>query len=261
MALGRHNGPVKPEYQQRIGEWWQAQPPVDNPGPWYESAARPSTWRLNAEIAQASRQAADHLSVWPWTDKLTPSPTPEEAAKGRRCFFHPDRPAVRAEGFAPMCAECSASFARSSSLSSVTKPAPEQKSVTGDREASWRPLSGDFVSDGPWEAKMFHGSERGLLGRVRTPFWATSHEPEAKGFGPVVHPVSVRFHRPMHLFGDMRQMLAPSQLPQLVEQASGAGHDGIVVHHPQDESTPTRQWAIALDPGAITPGHLPDLYD
>jgi hypothetical protein len=43
--------------------------------------------------------------AWAWKQPVAP-PTPEEAVGGRPCFFHPDRPAVRAEGFAAMCEDC-----------------------------------------------------------------------------------------------------------------------------------------------------------
>jgi hypothetical protein len=45
--------------------------------------------------------------AWP---KIPPAPTPEQAAQGKMCYFHPDRPAVKAEGFAPMCVDCAARY-------------------------------------------------------------------------------------------------------------------------------------------------------
>lgn len=101
------------------------------------------------------------------------------------------------------------------------------------------------TDDEPFEAQMWHGSERGLLGPVRTPFMATDHKPEAQGMGPAVHPVSVRFHEPMHYFGEL-----PSDW---YEHAQAVGHDGVVLHL----FDPERQQAIALDPGTVTPSHGP----
>jgi hypothetical protein len=122
-----------------------------------------------------------------------------------------------------------------------------------------------------FEAKMFHGNPRGLLrGSPRIPFWMTDHEQEAKDYGGVydpddpwaldpqdqgsVHPMSVRFKNPLHLFG-------PAWGGQpLIDTAQQQGYDGVVVHHPEDMSDPSnpmpkRTWAIALDPGTVVPGH------
>jgi len=46
-------------------------------------------------------------ATWnPFKTVVPPRPTPEEAAQGRMCTLHPNRPAVRAEGFAAMCEDC-----------------------------------------------------------------------------------------------------------------------------------------------------------
>jgi hypothetical protein len=119
-----------------------------------------------------------------------------------------------------------------------------------------------------FEAKMFHGNPNGLLrGSPRVPFWMTDHEQEAKDYGGVsdpddpwapdspgvVHPFSVRFKDPLHLFGP-----AWGGAP-MVQDAQQRGHDGIVVHFPDNSDPsaplPARQWGLALDPGSITPGH------
>lgn len=107
-----------------------------------------------------------------------------------------------------------------------------------------------------WEGKMYHGSPRGLLGPVRTPFWTTADEEEAKTKG-AVHPVSVRFQRPsyMHLFDEShRQLLEPEMFDGIANMARGAGHDGIVVHD-YTGGEPKRTLSIALDPGSVVPGH------
>lgn len=118
------------------------------------------------------------------------------------------------------------------------------------------------TSPKPWEAKMFHGkpSSRGIMGPVRSPFWTTSFEDEAHGFagdGGSVHPVSVRFHNPIHYFANVNWG------PGSLEDARQRGGDGAVVHWPADERDPSdpypaRTWAIALDPGTVVPGHLKD---
>lgn len=112
---------------------------------------------------------------------------------------------------------------------------------------------------------MYHGKPngRGILGPVRTPFWTTSFDQEAlgfaggKGFEGNVHPVSVRFHNPAHYFAYVNWG------PESLEDARQRGADGVVVHYPADERDtsdpyPARQWAIALDPGTVVPGHLKD---
>jgi hypothetical protein len=109
----------------------------------------------------------------------------------------------------------------------------------------------------PWMGKMYHGSDRGLIGPVRTPFWTTTHKPEAIGFGGgqgigVAHPVQVRFQNPAYYFG--KRSVGD------IEMARANGNDGIVIHYPEDERDPSdpypkREWAIALSPGAIVPGH------
>lgn len=131
-----------------------------------------------------------------------------------------------------------------------------------DEQSPWsQPMPTTAKTDAHhWEGKMFHGANRGLLGPVRTPFWTTSHKPEALGFGDTVHPVSVRFKNPMHLFGDQRQILSPSQFDSTIAMAQGSGFDGIVAHHPEDyrdpsDPYPERTWAIALDPGTVVQGH------
>lgn len=129
------------------------------------------------------------------------------------------------------------------------------------RQTSWK---GAATSPRPWEAKMYHGKPngKGVLGPVTTPFWTTSHEPEAlgfaggEGFEGNVHPVSVRFHNPAHFFGHANWG------PESLELARWRGHDGAVVHWPEDyrdpsDSMPARTWAVALDPGTVVPGHLP----
>lgn len=114
----------------------------------------------------------------------------------------------------------------------------------------------------PFEAHMWHGSKRGLLGPIRPRFFATSFENEAKGFTGedrnTAHPVTIRFRRPAHYFGHMD--------PDAVERAQAEGNDGIVVHFPEDmrdpsDPYPQRQWAIAMDPGAVIPGHAPKGLD
>lgn len=106
-----------------------------------------------------------------------------------------------------------------------------------------------------WEGKMWHGNNQGLLGAVRTPFWTTSHKPEAEGFGDTVHPVSVRFKRPYWMFGD-------DVSREAIADAMDGGHDGIVLKRTgrdpvnwDPEPYPDRDWAIALDPGTVVPGH------
>ena len=117
----------------------------------------------------------------------------------------------------------------------------------------------------PYEAKMWTGrpNSKGILGPVRTPFWTTSHQPEALGFAGgegmegYVHPVQVRFKRPAHYFAHA------TWTPSSIEEARTQGCDGCVVHWPEDlqnpsDPMPSRQWAIALDPGTVVPGHLVD---
>lgn len=111
-----------------------------------------------------------------------------------------------------------------------------------------------------WQQNMWHGSDHGLLGQVRTPFWTTSHKPEALGFGGgegigVAHPVQVTLRNPAHYFG--------KRTPGDIEMARQNGNDGIIVHYPEDsrdpsEQYPKRQWAIVLNPGAVVPGHEHD---
>lgn len=62
-------------------------------------------------LASALEPVADKTSMtkrsWnPFKYTPEPAPSPQEAAQGRMCYFHPDRPAVAAEGFAAMCPEC-----------------------------------------------------------------------------------------------------------------------------------------------------------
>lgn len=105
-----------------------------------------------------------------------------------------------------------------------------------------------------WEGKMWHGNNQGLFGAVRTPFWTTSHKPETKLWGDTSHPVSVRFKNPYYFFRYM-----PSNWQELAQAARA---DGVVVKYlaSQDKQVdpdpyPDRQWAIALDPGTVVPGH------
>jgi hypothetical protein len=49
--------------------------------------------------------------AWLFRQPVQP-PTPEELAHGRTCFFHPDRPAVRAEAGAAMCDMCAENYDR-----------------------------------------------------------------------------------------------------------------------------------------------------
>lgn len=101
--------------------------------------------------------------------------------------------------------------------------------------APWRLAETDSRA---WEGKMYHGSPNGLLGPVRTPFWAFSDPSEDS---PVNHPVSVRFQKPLRFWGQIP--------PFWHEIAQRGGHDGIVVQGPQGA------WTIALDPGTVVPGH------
>lgn len=156
----------------------------------------------------------------------------------------------------------------------ITQKAPGLWTQPVDPEVyrhQWDPETGEWTGrtsgtePKPFEAKLWHGkpSSRGILGPVRTPFWTTTHQPEAVGFsggddmGGSVHPVQVRFNRPAHYFayGDWG--------PQSLGDAQSRGADGVVVHWPADERDPSdpmpnRTWAIALDPGTVTPGHLKD---
>lgn len=90
-----------------------------------------------------------------------------------------------------------------------------------------------------YEAKMYHGSGKGLLREIKTPFVTTDIPTDH----PVSHPVSVTFKRPAHHF-------APALTPEMIDMYSKAGHDGIVAHRPEGNT-----WAIALDSGTVVPGH------
>jgi death on curing protein len=120
----------------------------------------------------------------------------------------------------------------------------------------------------PFTAHHWHGqrSGRGILGPIRAPFLTTSYQPEAQGFAGgedsrtgkpfgAVHPVTVRFNRPAYHFGGLD--------PNWREMAEQNANDGVVAYFPEDNRDssapmPKRTWAIALDPGTITPGHLSD---
>lgn len=60
---------------------------------------------MEQEGGKNTRLAGQKESVWPWTTTIE-LPSSEEMAEGKQCYFHPDRPAVTAEGFAPMCESC-----------------------------------------------------------------------------------------------------------------------------------------------------------
>lgn len=126
----------------------------------------------------------------------------------------------------------------------IPPEAISQVPQTGGTFASWNlPGSQERSSKTDshhWESKMFHGSESGLLGAVKTPFLMSSEkDPES----PVHHPVSVRFKNPAYYFGVMDPELA-------IAQAQMAGNDGIVYHAPDQT-----QQAIAIDAGTVVPGH------
>lgn len=118
------------------------------------------------------------------------------------------------------------------------------------------------TSPKPYEAKMYHGRPhtKGIMGPVRTPFWTTSHEPEAEGFTGAtgsVHPVQVRFKNPAHY------LAGATWHPGALDESLANGNDGVVVHWAADDRDPSdtypkRTWAIGLDAGTIVPGHLKD---
>jgi hypothetical protein len=151
----------------------------------------------------------------------------------------PDRPWVYASSGA-IPSQISASEADNHDMNT-----PEQRLARwqwGEFRASEATESVRTATDRPYEAQVWHANERAFSTPVRTPFWTTTDEEEAKGTGKTVHPVQVRFRQPAHFFGE---------LPDGWEDLTKA-NDGIVVHRPGGS------WAIALDPGTVVPGHLSD---
>jgi hypothetical protein len=105
-----------------------------------------------------------------------------------------------------------------------------------------------------FEAKMYHGSEKGMLrGSPHIPLFMTDHQPEAIRKENIAHPMSVRFKNPVHYFADSATGTTSAPTDWL-EQAMNNGNDGVVVHHNQG-ALPKRTWGIALDPGTVVPGH------
>jgi hypothetical protein len=180
--------------------------------------------------AQAPAPSADNQRVswnpFRYDPKL---PTHEELAQGKMCRFHPNRPAVIAVGFAPMCQDCARSFQEAGQR----VQAPQWAGLTASERLA-------ETTGGPWEGHAWHTNSLPFSTPARTPYWTTTDEAEAKDAGETVHPVSLRFHQPAHFFGE---------LPDNWQEMTGH-NDGIVVHRPGGA------WAIALDPGAVTPGHL-----
>lgn len=114
------------------------------------------------------------------------------------------------------------------------------KIMDSPKNPAMQPLWATSATDADnYEAKMFHGSNKGLLREIKTPFVTTDTPTDH----PVSHEVSVTFRRPAHHF-------APVLTPDMIDMYQGAGHDGIVAHRPEGGT-----WAIALDPGTVIPGH------
>jgi hypothetical protein len=180
--------------------------------------------------AQEFPATADNQRV-SWSPfKYNPQlPSHEEMAQGKMCRFHPDRPAVIAVGFAPMCEDCKRSY---------------QQAAQRVQAPQWVPLTASErlaeTDSTPWEGHAWHTNSQPFSTPVRTPYWTTLDEEEAKASGDTVHPVQVRFKRPAHFFGEL-----PDGWDELTRH-----NDGIVVHRPSGA------WAIALDPGTVVPGHL-----
>lgn len=145
-----------------------------------------------------------------------------------------------------------------------------RKSISIGDDRKWvpngEPNSGSHIgASEPYSAQMWHGSSRGDLGPIRPGFFATSHKPEAEGYAGVgigldpedegmLHSVSVNFQNPLH----SRWMLKQEALAK----AARNGHDGVVLHFPEDMTDPSnplpeRQWIYALDPSTIQPNRGP----
>jgi hypothetical protein len=68
-------------------------------------------WNFGPQEGTFSKQAGP----MDWWNRLERGPqqpvqTPQQMAQGKMCYFHPNLPAVAAEGFAPMCADCYARY-------------------------------------------------------------------------------------------------------------------------------------------------------
>lgn len=122
-------------------------------------------------------------------------------------------------------------------------PGPPNVPMDPPKSPAIQPLWATAATDANhYEAKMYHGSGKGLLREIKTPFVTTDQPTDH----PVSHPVSITFRRPAHHF-------APVLTPEMIDAYTAAGHDGVVAHRPGGST-----WAIALDPGTVVPGHEHD---
>lgn len=112
-------------------------------------------------LASALEPAVDNdgMTKRAWNPfKYTPEPaqSPQEAAQGRMCYFHPDRPAVAAEGFAAMCPECYERYQSAQRGEQYQEPQVERVAPTN---SEWQGLYNQARGWEPREAADIPGSE------------------------------------------------------------------------------------------------------
>ena len=177
-----------------------------------------------------------------------PAPTPEQAAQGRMCYYHPDRPAVAAEGFAAMCADCYAKYKRGPQPVRPYQPAElAQKNLRGPMPQSFSAVDDPYydpdfptdeqldAEDDKWWDKIKPGAKTITGLRDLVP-WEPGKE--AKGLvtrdghvitwdDPAVHHQDVAQHLPR----------GPKDLHSFLESIDPAGNATMIEYDPALEPT------------------------